>query len=227
MAAIDKTYYSTYSEYKEVRDWCASFGIVKDKYGNRFNPLDFLYDRNLTKEEYEEDKKWFLAEHPGRKDYGRVLWNTPTYFDIWLIRNCTIPLIVETLADQYDSDFIRDAKLENLDYDTYQRNGLGKTARVTVLKRPNFKDRGKYGWHIEVRGDVEKDGYWTYDEDIKEWNCSRSCKSGYGSSAFWYPGHLELKSLIRLIGSWNLPGGVEVEASGKYIGQEWKVKVRK
>ena len=135
-------------------------------------------------------------------------------------------MIVETLKNQYNSEFIEKAKLGVLDYDTYQRNGLGKRARITILKRPDFNCRTKF-WHIEVNSDVEKDGYWTYDEDIKEWNCSRSCKSGYGSSAYTYRGYLSLRALIRKIRSWNLPGGVEVEATGKYIGQEWKVRVRK
>ena len=225
MAAIDKTYYRTYSEYKEVRDWCASFGIVQDKYGNRFNPLDFLYDWNMTEKEFEEKKKEFIARNPGRPFY-QVLWNTPTYFDIWLIRNCNIPLIVETLELQYNQEFIEKAKLGALDCDTYQRNGLGKRARVTILKRPDFNYRTRF-WHIEVNGDIEKDGYWSYAKDIREWNCTKSCKASYGSSAYTYPGYLSLRALIRKIRSWNLPEGVEVEATGRYIGQEWRVKVRK
>ena len=42
MTYIDKTYFNTIEQYKEVCDWCHSQGTVTDDYGNIITPAEYL-----------------------------------------------------------------------------------------------------------------------------------------------------------------------------------------
>lgn len=70
MVGIDKTYIKTYSQYKEVCDWCKDIVVTFDTYNYKnikFKPSDFI-------NEYTEDDFNQLPENG-----ELVLWNTPCY----------------------------------------------------------------------------------------------------------------------------------------------------
>lgn len=234
MAGIDKTYYTTYEEWKSVKDWCDQIGNTQDKYGNKFNPSDFLYDHDdFTPYEFNKRKEWAKEENGEDYTYFGILWNTPTWFDIWLIRNCQIPLIVERLREQYGQEFIDKVKMEISEYDLYKRNGLGKDLKVNVVKRPNFnyrakiyssrKDRlEKQVWDIFI---YQKDGInsWNYDETDKYWypNNEPRAANGWTSNCYTHIGYLPFKTILRKLRSWNLPKDLKIEVIGPLEGQDW------
>ena len=45
MAAIDKTYIKSWEQYAGLRDFFISCGKVTDDYGNVFEPIDYLWER--------------------------------------------------------------------------------------------------------------------------------------------------------------------------------------
>jgi len=234
MAGIDKTYYSTYEEWKSVKNWCDQIGNTQDKYGNKFNPRDLLCDKDLTLEEFNKRKSWYEKEYSGQNHtYSGILWNTPIWFDLWLIRNCTVPLIVERLNEQYSQTYIDEIKREVSKYDLYKREGLGKNLRVTVKKRPNFNYRGKVLSHDGNRAFKQTwdifikplDGIhsWNYDETDNYWYPDEEARaeSGWTSNCCTIRKYPTFKAILRKLRSWNLPRDLEVSVIGPLKDQDW------
>lgn len=86
MAAIDKTYVHDYDTWKELYDYAGEAAPFGEK--------GFL--RNFCYGPYAKE------EFPS--EYGVVLWNTPTYVDVWLAENCKHEVVVETLKYQYGNE---------------------------------------------------------------------------------------------------------------------------
>ena len=120
MAAIDKTYTSSWKDYMSLVEWCKDKSFVL-KNGDVIRPSNYIY-------------KWQEEEFDG--EHERPVWNTPVYLDIWLIRNCPIEFIQERLKEQYGGGWSKTAFTEHNDddmyykilthtspYDTFQRNG--------------------------------------------------------------------------------------------------------
>ena len=103
MAGIDKTYVSTWEDYKAAYDWASSVGTVKDDFGNVFAPLDWIaeweeaefkecieaqkerYRNYYTDPTHVQEAKSALGQdwEPDKEGKAEiVLWNTPTYFDV-------------------------------------------------------------------------------------------------------------------------------------------------
>lgn len=98
MSYIDKTYIVDYQQFTEVRDWCKG-KIVETDNGLKYHAEDFLIDKDMTEEYFNNWKKEVIENR--MKNYGETyekayknaeipLWNTPFYFDRWLIKNCPI-----------------------------------------------------------------------------------------------------------------------------------------
>ena len=208
MAGIDKTYLDTYDELVEVIKWCKSIGTVTDKYGNTFNPLDFVYEEpDLKESEFKP---------------GMVLWNTPTYFDLFLIRSCPIKFIQERLKKQYSKDFIQSVKENRSSYDTFERNGLGKNLKVTVQKKPSYKRcNKKTWWWISI-----EDSNWWYNEDNNEWVHYLEGKEHTTNVCTKYRGKLTMRKIMRILRKWNLPAGLTLKLVGDYDGQEFIIKTK-
>ena len=159
MAAIDKTYIKSWEQYAEIRDFFTSCGEVIDDYGNVFKPIDYLWKReeNEFKETVERLSKEAIERYKGggydwsfehgyitQEEYDNFnpydyvdipIMNTPTVFDIWMIRNCQhIEWLQDDLKDKYSGGWSKTAFTEHNDddlyyqilnhtscYDTYQR----------------------------------------------------------------------------------------------------------
>ena len=108
-------------------------------------------------------------------------------------------------------------------YDTYQRNGLGKKARIsikTVYGRP-FRDK-KIWWWINVLGfgwwyhnhlDI-----WSKDEELLPYdtNCCTNIK-----------GSLTRKNVLNLIRKWDLPKGTKLSFEAVYESKGKRYSVHK
>jgi len=230
MAAIDKTYVSNWDDFNEIRNWAKDKEIPL-KNGTYFKLADLLYHRNLTKEEWDEYSK-------NDPDYEIVLWNTPTFVDIWLIRNCPFKLVQDRLKEQYgggwskesfadhnDADMYEQIKNGTSVYDTYQRNGLGKDSKITfktIYGKPIRDD--KLLWWITVEN---PDSYW-YNEEFDMWYDRLECMPATTNVAH-RRGTLTKKNIINLVKKWDFPSGSVIifEALMKrYSMYKFEVKVK-
>lgn len=251
MAAIDKTYVKNWNEYFEIQEWCKSVGTVTDVYGNTFNPIDYLWE--YTEEEFQKsidyqievlldrynnghmmyqleegylskEKYNNIPNEPMKYIYGVCIWNTPVFFDLWLIRNCPIQLIQDTLTIQYSN--IDEIKNYESEYDKFQRHGLGKNIKLVgkklqhglpyrlckfdkvtyidiELPKLTFGDNNEFTTKNSgmYRDDIQK---WCYDIETSILDTSSS-SSIYKVYKFLYG-----KSLYRLLQKWDLPAGTKV-----------------
>lgn len=238
MAGIDKTYVSTWEDYKAAYDWASSVGTVTDDFGNVFAPLDWMAEyeeaefkesiesqkeryRNYYKDpEHLQEAKDFLGQdwEPEPEGMGElVLWNTPTYFDIWLIRNCPIDFIQERLKQQYASSY-DELKERRSEYDTYVRPAACSHFKISRDQLPKIKTKFLW-WSISV-----PDFY--YNEETGEWHHWLECRN-WSDSCYEIRGCLGKRKLARLISKWGFPAGTVLNVSGNYVGLNFKVVIKK
>lgn len=244
MAYIDKTYYKTWEQFCDVRNWAVQCGRVTDDYGNTFCPADFL-DRSMTKADFDkwcdELVKRAREQNILEDDYVEFpLWNTPTYFDIWLIRNCPINWIQERLKVQYASNgWTKQAfasvktdydsiKTRTSVYDTYERKFTtpGKL-RFTINYKYNvrFKDDDIFWW-IQILEDGGDDFWYNKDDDM--WY-SRYEPHESTSNTAHFKGNLNPRQLRHILKKWNLPSGCKIHFTGDYnrhIVKEFTVTIK-
>ncbi len=238
MAGIDKTYVTNWTDYKSAFDWASSVGTVTDDFGNIFAPLDWMaeYEESEFKEAIEEQKeryrnyykdpkhlqeaKDFLGQDWEPDKDGKaeiVLWNTPTYFDIWLIRNCPIDFIQDRLRQQYGESYI-EIKEKRSKYDTYVRPAACSHFKISRDQLPKIKTKFLW-WSISV-----PDFY--YNEKTRVWNHWLECRD-WSDSCYEIRGCLGKRKLARLISKWGFPAGTILNVSGNYVGLYFKVVIKK
>ena len=134
MAYIDKTYFKSYEQYKEVSDWCHQQGTIIDDYGNKFTLTDYLprkikfnYETGNFDDLGEYDEAYINEAFESQIKEGRepslMLWNTGSLFDVYLIRHCPVTFVQERLKEQYSDAYDKILNREYV-YDRYERNGL-------------------------------------------------------------------------------------------------------
>ena len=218
MAGIDKTYTSSWEEYRSLVEWCKDKSFVL-KNGDVIRPIKYIY-------------KWEEEDFDGEREIP--VWNTPTYLDIWLIRNCPLEFIQERLKEQYGGGWSKTAFTEHNDddmyykilthtspYDTFQRNGSHRFYVHYVLNN-KFKDDDLVWW-IDIRGC----GWW-YNEKHKMWYHDDEALP-ISSSCAHYRGNISKRKLARMIKRWNLPIGTQVLFKGDYkrhIQKQFIVTIR-
>lgn len=253
MSYIDKTYITTYKQFKEVRDWCKG-KIVETDNGLKYHAEDFLIYKNMTEEYFNNWKKEIIENR--MRNYGETyekayknaeipLWNTPFYFDRWLIKNCPIQFIQDRLKYQYDDEY-EQIKNGTSSYDTYKRNGLGKNFHYKVIRKPNWKPRYNFPyidhfnndkyykenkkpwWHITIK-DTKTDhpiswlantyyNYWTNLEEGLPFNSNTMDIKRK---------NLNIHAIIRMIKKWNLPVGSQVKVLNRYFNYGWIINIKK
>lgn len=244
MAGIDKTYFNTWEQYTDVIGWASHIGYVTDEYGNRFNPLEFVTE--WTKDEFDEAYANRLAE--GKKHcsdpkyiknykewYGDdatpdpyawcefILWNTPTYFDVWLIRNCPVDFVQKRLKEQYASCY-DDIKNHTSEYDKPRISG-SHNFKVIKVYDSKIKDDDIFWW---VQIIEEPKGMWySYSEEDRMWYEYHECKDTYTNTVH-FRGNISKRKLTRIIKRWDLPKGIVLRFNGswkKYEVKEFLVKI--
>jgi hypothetical protein len=233
MAGIDKTYVKSLKEWREIEDWAKDKVIVSD-YADEYVFL-IEYIPEYTDEEIE---KWI-------QQAGEVpIWNTGTFVDVWLMKNCPLEIIQNRLKEQYGEEYIKEVLEGRSEFDLYKRNGLGKKFHYTVLKKPTFRKHynfwtkagngkwlhfknSKAFWMVSVT--TNDDLYWWYDELHDRWyNDKELIYSAHSSSAYHFKGNMGIKTLERLAKKWNLPAGAKITAeSMKFTDEDYEIRIRK
>lgn len=95
MAAIDKTYVSSYEDYRKVIDWARTAEFVCPN-GKKFSVIDYCYYTDKSEEEIREML---------RKNREIPVMNTPVRLDYFLIKHCPIELVQERMKEVYDTGF--------------------------------------------------------------------------------------------------------------------------
>ena len=216
MAGIDKTYLTSYEDYKKVIDWCKDKSF-KLSNGQIIYPSDFIYYPDITDKDFKEGEV--------------VLWNTPTYFDIWLIRNCPFDFIQNRLKEQYGGGWSKTAFTDHNEslyeqikngtspYDTYVRPETGKKIKIERIFGMPFKDSNMC-WHIETpywikdKRSNNKETMW-YNEDTDEWY-TKDEELPWTSSAKFVKGPLTKKNIYNMVRKWKLPKGTQMIFDGTY-----------
>ena len=257
MAGIDKTYISNWEVFDKIRNW-AKEQKIPVKCGESVSLVNYMYYPDLTKEEWDkwhDEQVQYAKDHYNTPEhtkrckelYGEdwvfdpenyfsvVLWNTPTFVDIWLIRNCPFEEIQDRLKEQYGGGWSKQAFTDHNDenmydqiknhisiYDTYQRNGLGKKAKInikTVEGKP-FRDK-KLWWWIDIISDRD----WWYDDELDIWSKEEELLPYNTSCCTKIEGSLTRKNIINLIRKWDLPKGTKLsfEALYRYKGKQHSV----
>lgn len=178
---------------------------------DNYNTPEYIKE---CKELYGED--WTFDPE---KYFDVVLWNTSTLVDVWLIRNCPFEEIQDRLKEQYGGGWSKQAFTDHNDenmyeqikagtsiYDTYQRNGLGKKARISIKTEYGipFRDKRMWWW-IEIM-----DPSWWYDDDLNMWSKEEELLPYDTSCCNNINGPLTKKNILNLIRKWDLPKGTKL-----------------
>ena len=214
MAGIDKTYLTSYDDYKKVIDWCRDKSF-KLSNGQVIYPSDFIYYPYITEEEFGTE---------------RVLWNTPTYFDIWLIRNCPFDFIQNRLKEQYGGGWSKTAFTdhnENLyeqikngtsPYDTYKRPDTGKI-KIDLISGKPFRASSMH-WFIEtpywIKDKKTNGNILWYNEDVDQWYTNKEVLP-WTSSCKTKKGPLTKKNIVNMVRKWKLPKGTQMTFDGTCV----------
>lgn len=231
MAAIDKTYVN-YEQLVEAVKWAISVGEVTLENGYRFRPVDFIYDYN------DETGLLSVDVTDGFDDY--VLWNTPQWFDRWLVKNCPLDFVQTRLYEQYGADGMQELR----DY-VYHPVEKHKIKKIKCIRHPQWhtckwhmangrrrnpvRSHGKYSTQLPYYVDIYKtdnmcDSY-AYDEQTNKWYKKHSLMPA-NDEYIWQHHHRNIpttRSIVRAIRRWNIPAGYTVRVTQtKYNGLDFE-----
>ena len=228
MAGIDKTYIQSYEDYKKVIDWCKDKSF-KLSNGQVIYPSNFIYYPDITKEEWDENERILKQKHPDEQ-YDKILWNTPIYFDIWLIRNCPFDFIQNRLKEQYGGGWSKTAFTdhnENLyeqikngtsPYDTYKRPDTGKI-KIDLISGKPFRASSMH-WFIEtpywIKDKKTNGNILWYNEDVDQWYTNKEVLP-WTSSCKTKKGPLTKKNIVNMVRKWKLPKGTQMTFDGTCV----------
>jgi len=218
MAGIDKTYTKRWEEYQSLVEWCKDKSFTL-KNGDVIRPSRYIYE-------------WDKESFDGEKSLP--VWNTPTYLDIWLIRNCPLEFIQDRLKEQYGGGWSKEAFTKHNDddmyhqiltytspYDLFERKGSHKFS-IKYEINDRFKDDGLW-WRIDIL-----DYGWWYNEEHKMWYHDDEALP-INSNVAHFDGNMSKRKLARLIKKWNLPTGTQLRfraSYNRYLRKDFIVTIR-
>lgn len=202
MAGIDKTYTNSFEEYQQLVDWAKDKEIVFNKKQKK-RLSDYIYQWN------EED---FISELP--------VMNTPNYIDIYLIQNCPIKFVQDRMKEVYSEESIKEFNDINFPIEfpkDYKQNRKVIISKYKNLPLYNKGINSHSCWWLQ-----SNDFDWDFDDDNKVWvNRSLYYPSNTNTSH-----HKTIKSLVRFLRKQYLPSGLEFRLSGRYVGEEFTIKIK-
>ena len=242
MADIDKTYVSTWEDYKAAYNWASSVGTITDDFGNVFAPLDWMaeWEEAEFKECIENQKERYRNYYadpihvqeakdalgqdwePDKEGIGEmVLWNTPTYFDVWLIRYCPLDFIQERLKQQYASSYL-ELKERRSEYDLYTRPAASSHFKISpagYFLRGINRSRNFY---IDIQ---EESGDWMFDDEGEKWVNWKECRP-WNTNTMTISGPITRRKFKRVIQKCGFPAGTKLICYPNY-GESFEVVIKK
>lgn len=202
MAGIDRTYTDSYKEYKEFKNWADTQTLT---FFNGYKKYigDWVWD-------YEE-KDFENGEIP--------IMNSPTWLDIYLIQNCKNKFVLDRMKSVYDEDSYNEYKMVDLTAKPpkeFQQNRKITISKCKTTKFPLHSKPYDGGmWRLQC-----DDNFW-YSDETKTWT----------SWDTYYPhntntAHIKsFKAIVRHLRKQYLPKGTLFSITGKYVGEEYTVRV--
>lgn len=219
MAAIDKIYVNSYKEYKEFEKWLLEQPKLKDKYGKEVSIYRYFFNW------WDDPKYWSNEEH--------AIFSAPYYVDAYIIRNCPLDYIQKNLMLNYGSSYqeILDGEI----YNSPSAEGTYETGKhFKIIKKPFHRGNYpmsyiKYGIKRHPKWDISVSGYmWWHSakNKIGTWDFLEEfvVSDGWSSSNSYCP---SLRSIKRRILKWKLPVGTVVTLNGMYVGEYYKIIVKR
>lgn len=200
MAAIDKTYVSSWEEYKEIRDWAIKTNVIYPNGDIGSKMINWFYFPYLTEGDFKEDKEY-------------VLWNTSEIVDMFLYKHCPFELVQERLKEQYSD-------LSYLDREPINEHEVGN--HFIIPKK--FINRIVY-WQWYCIAVKYNERYWGYNTETDQWVSTNEL--GKFHQYYLYIKLTSKKALARQIRKWNLPKGAAISINCMRYLHKCKIVIRK
>ncbi|MDY6277883.1 MAG: hypothetical protein VZR28_08505 [Candidatus Cryptobacteroides sp.] len=217
MAAIDRLWCSSYEDYKELRDWLKDKSFLSPA-GNRIVPIGQMQE--LSKEDFVNVE----IEHK------RSVATFSEMVDVWLMLNCPLEWVQEELRSFNYGTSYDDMKVAGMDW--FEKVVPSRRNKIVVVKRGPFafnhphKSKEKRllpnktyqnGWVVEVDSFV-------YNKKLERFYGNLSGEPWTGLT--WdTKKNLSLRSVVRHLRRQGLPTGATVKVSGRFVGEDWELKV--
>lgn len=203
MAGIDKTYTNSFAEYKQLVDW------VKDKEEVVFSKKQ---KEKLSDYIYQWSEEDFTYELP--------VMNTPSYIDIFLIKNCPLKFVQDRMKEVYSEETIKEFNTIAFPIQLPKEYKQNRKIVISKSKRLPLYNKGvnSHSWWW-----LQSNGFdWGFDSDNNVWvNRDLYFPSNTNTSH-----HKTIKSLVRFLRKQYLPSGLEFRLSGRYVGEEFTIKIK-
>lgn len=228
MAAIDKTYVSSYEDWKIFDEW-AMKTVYTTPSGSKLYVKNYCY---YPSTEYSAE---YMKELFNKTDELPVM-NTSHILDYFIIKECPLDFVQKRMREVYREEYYNQILNGTSDYDTFVLLNIGK--HISIHKKPRVKSirkywnsyyhkYKKYHYYVDVTlkdsdGCPQIVGYneeldkWVYINELEELHCSGA--------------HIKsesYKAIIKKILKWNLPVGTEVHAYGRYEEQGFSGTITK
>ena len=200
MAAIDKTYVSSWEEYKEIRDWAIKTNVIYPNGDIGSKMINWFYFPYLTEGDFKEDKEY-------------ILWNTSEIVDMFLYKHCPFELVQERLKEQYSD-------LSYLDKEPINEHEVGN--HFIIPKK--FINRIVY-WQWYCIAVKYNERYWGYNTETDQWVSTNEL--GKFHQYYLYIKLTSKKALARQIRKWNLPKGAAISINCMRYLHKCKIVIRK
>ena len=203
MAAIDKTYTDSYTNYKNFKDWAdRQFLTFFNGYKVCIGNWVFTYE----KEDFDG------TELP--------IMNTPTWLDIYLIQNCKSNFVLDRMKEVYDEESYKE--FQNIDLTAKPPEDFQQNRKITIRR----DKRTKFPLHSKP-GDGKSQWWLQCNDDF--WYCDESKVWSHRDS--YYPHNTNtaliksIKGVIRHLRKQYLPKGVTFRLIGRYVGEQYLVVI--
>lgn len=222
MACIDRTYVTSYEEWKEVIGWAKKTEYICPN-GLKYKVIDSCYYPDLTEEEV---KNWL------KKNNEIPVLNTSYSLDYFLIKHCPIKLVQDRMKDVYGEEYVRSVLEGRSNYDLFVYPETGK--RIKFIEYPKYRKAGKI--YSKYLGKHKKDIYWIevdipdnpycgYNKDLDKWILDNELGDWTEAGYIGLSSVHSLKALIRKIRKWNLPIGTEIKFEVRNNWEKTKGKI--
>jgi len=203
MASIDKTYTSSYNDYKKFKDW-ANKQTLTFFNGHKVCIGDWVWE--YKKEDF---------------DKGEIpIMNTPTWLDIYLIQNCKIDFILDRLKSVYSEDSYKE--FQTIDLTATPPSDFKQNRKITFKKSkytkfPLHKNPygGKIKWWLQCIDDLD------YCRETKVWSRFDTYYPSNTNTAYIK----SIKGVVRHLRKQYLPKGITFILLGRYDGEFYLVTV--